>query len=94
MSSCGEDIAYQIEGKLDHVEEGQVLYAVFENDETKAIDTVTCGKKGEFVIKLKRVILMRWQFSLRTGHVGLRPIWKRGKRSHSQVMRFILLWFV
>ena len=30
MSSCGEDIAYQIEGKLDHVEEGQVLYAVFE----------------------------------------------------------------
>lgn len=53
LSSCGEDIAYQIEGKLDHVEEGQVLYAVFENDETKAIDTVTCGKKGEFVIKRK-----------------------------------------
>ena len=52
LSSCGEGIAYQIEGKLDNLED-QTLYAVFENDETKAVDTVTCEKKGEFLIKRK-----------------------------------------
>ena len=52
LSSCGEGTAYQIEGKLDNLED-QTLYAVFENDETKAVDTVTCEKKGEFLIKRK-----------------------------------------
>ncbi len=52
FSSCDEGVAYQIKGKLDNLED-QTLYAVFENDETKAVDTVTCEKKGEFLIKRK-----------------------------------------
>ena len=51
FSSCDEGVAYQIKGKLDNLED-QTLYAVFEN-ETNAVDTVTCEKKGEFLIKRK-----------------------------------------
>ena len=52
FSSCDEGVAYQIKGKLDNLED-QTLYAVFENDETKAVDTLTCEKKGEFLVKRK-----------------------------------------
>ena len=46
LSSCGGDIAYRIEGKLTNLED-QTLYAVFENEDIKVVDTVTCGKKRE-----------------------------------------------
>ncbi|MDO4756020.1 MAG: TlpA disulfide reductase family protein [Parabacteroides sp.] len=52
FSSCGGDMAYQIEGKLENLED-QTLYAVFENELTKAVDTITCEKEGEFLIKRK-----------------------------------------
>lgn len=52
LSSCGEDIAYQVEGKLTNLED-QTLYAVFENDEVKVIDSLTCETPGEFNIKRK-----------------------------------------
>lgn len=42
LSSCGGDIAYRIEGKLTNLED-QTLYAVFENEDIKVVDTVTCG---------------------------------------------------
>ena len=45
LSSCGGDIAYRIEGKLTNLED-QTLYAVFENEDIKVVDTVTCGKPG------------------------------------------------
>ena len=53
LSSCGGDIAYRIEGKLTNLED-QTLYAVFENEDIKVVDTVTCGKPGEFLIEKKQ----------------------------------------
>lgn len=53
LSSCGGDIAYRIEGKLSNLED-QTLYAVFENEDTKVVDTVTCEKPGEFLIEQKQ----------------------------------------
>lgn len=50
LSSCGNDGAYQIEGKLTHLED-QTVYAVFERDDYKVVDTVTCTKPGHFKIK-------------------------------------------
>lgn len=52
LSSCGEDIAYRIEGKLTNLEDPTV-YAVFENDDIKVVDSLTCEKPGEFIIKRK-----------------------------------------
>ena len=49
LSSCGGDVAYRIEGKLTNLED-QTLYAVFENEDIKVVDTVTCEKPGEFLI--------------------------------------------
>ena len=53
LSSCGGDIAYRIEGKLTNLED-QTLYAVFENEDITVVDTVTCGKPGEFLIEKKQ----------------------------------------
>lgn len=50
LSSCGGDIAYRIEGKLKNLED-QTIYAVFENDEIKIVDTITCEKPGQFLIE-------------------------------------------
>lgn len=52
LSSCGEDVAYRIEGKLSNLED-QTLYAVFENDDIKRVDTITCEKPGQFSIERK-----------------------------------------
>lgn len=52
LSSCGEDIAYRIEGKLQNLED-QTIYAVFENDGNNVVDTVVCEKPGEFLIERK-----------------------------------------
>lgn len=50
LSSCGKDIAYRIEGKLTNLED-QTIYAVFENENSKLVDTVTCEKPGHFLIE-------------------------------------------
>lgn len=47
LSSCGKDYAYKIEGDLSNLED-QTIYAVFENDNTKHVDTLTCFKPGQF----------------------------------------------
>lgn len=50
LSSCGKDVAYRIEGKLSNLED-ETLYAVFENDSRKLVDTITCEKPGQFSLK-------------------------------------------
>lgn len=50
LSSCGEDVAYRIEGKLSNLED-QTLYAVFESDNVKVVDTIICEKPGQFSIR-------------------------------------------
>lgn len=50
LSSCGGDVPYRIEGKLSNLED-ETLYAVFENDTYKVVDTITCEKPGQFSIK-------------------------------------------
>ena len=53
LTSCGNDQTYKIEGKLSNLQDS-VLYAVFENEDVKVIDTVVVSKSGEFTIKLKQ----------------------------------------
>lgn len=53
LSSCGKDIAYRIEGKLTNLED-QTIYAVFENENSKLVDTVICEKPGHFLIEEER----------------------------------------
>lgn len=50
LSSCGNDGAYRVEGKLANLED-ETLYAVFENDNYKVVDTVICEKPGQFSLK-------------------------------------------
>lgn len=50
LSSCGGDVPYRIEGKLSNLED-ETLYAVFENDNSKVVDTVICEKPGQFSLK-------------------------------------------
>jgi len=50
MCSCGGDYIYQIEGKLTNLGDS-VVYAVFEKEDYKIVDTVFCTKPGQFEIK-------------------------------------------
>lgn len=51
LLSCGEKMAYRIEGKLSNLED-QTLYAVFENDGgAKEVDTIMCEEPGHFLIE-------------------------------------------
>lgn len=47
LSSCGEDYAYRIEGKLSNLDD-QVVYAVFEREDYSVVDTFECIKPGQF----------------------------------------------
>ncbi len=47
LSSCGDDVIYRIDGKLENLE-NETIFAVFEGDDYKVIDTVVCNKPGEF----------------------------------------------
>lgn len=49
LSSCGKDYVYRIEGELSNLED-QTVYAVFEKDNYKVVDTVVCTKPGQFQI--------------------------------------------
>lgn len=51
--SCRSDYSYKIEGKLTNLSD-QTIYAIFENNDTKLVDTVTCDKPGRFMLKEKR----------------------------------------
>lgn len=53
LSSCGKDFVYRIEGELSNLED-ETIYAVFEKDNYKVVDTVVCKKPGQFVIKQKQ----------------------------------------
>jgi len=50
MCSCGGDYIYRIEGKLTNLEDS-VVYAVFEKEDYKVVDTAFCTKTGQFEIK-------------------------------------------
>jgi peroxiredoxin len=50
LSSCGGDVAYRIEGKLDNLE-NQTVYIVFESENRSLTDTVVCEKPGQFKIE-------------------------------------------
>jgi peroxiredoxin len=50
LSSCGGDVAYRIEGKLDNLE-NQTVYIVFESENRSLADTVVCEKPGQFKIE-------------------------------------------
>jgi len=52
MSSCGKGGSYRIEGKLSNLNDPAV-YAVFEGENAKVVDTVMCKKPGQFSIHQK-----------------------------------------
>lgn len=52
LTSCGRDYAYRIEGELSNLED-QTVYVVFEKENYKVVDTVTCSEPGKFEIKQK-----------------------------------------
>ncbi|MDL2244882.1 TlpA disulfide reductase family protein [Parabacteroides sp. PFB2-10] len=49
LSSCGKDYVYRIDGKLTNLE-NQIVYAVFENEDYRQVDTIECTKSGQFKI--------------------------------------------
>jgi peroxiredoxin len=50
LSSCGGEVVYRIEGKLDNLE-NQTIYVVFESENGSLADTVVCEKPGQFTIE-------------------------------------------
>lgn len=48
--SCGRGISYRVEGRLSNLGD-EKLYAVFENDNYKVVDTIVCEKAGQFSLK-------------------------------------------
>ena len=50
LAACGKDYTYRIEGKLTHLTEPTV-YAVFENEQEKKVDTILCADNGTFELK-------------------------------------------
>ncbi len=50
LVACSKDNSYQIEGELTNLQ-NQTVYAIFEGNNEKVIDTVVCEKDGIFKIK-------------------------------------------
>lgn len=50
LFSCEKKATYRIEGELSNLEDS-VLYAVFEGNNIKSIDTILCGENGTFKIE-------------------------------------------
>ena len=48
--SCGRSVSYRVEGRLSNLGD-EKLYAVFENDNYKVVDTIVCEKAGQFSLK-------------------------------------------
>lgn len=52
LAGCSKDQSYQIEGKLTHLQDPTV-YVVFESENGKVIDTITCETDGTFKLRHK-----------------------------------------
>lgn len=50
LAACSKDYTYRIEGKLSHLTEPTV-YAVFENEQEKKVDTLLCADNGTFELE-------------------------------------------
>ena len=50
LTSCDKEYSYRIEGKFSNLED-EVVYAVFEKDNYKVVDTVACTKPGCFEVR-------------------------------------------
>ena len=50
LAACSKDYTYLIEGKLSHLTEPTV-YAVFENEQEKKVDTLLCADNGTFELE-------------------------------------------
>ena len=50
LAACSKDYTYRIEGKLSHLTE-PTLYAVFENEQEKMVDTILCADNGTFELE-------------------------------------------
>ena len=50
LVACSKDYSYKIEGELTNLQ-NQTIYAIFEGNDKKVIDTVVCEKEGMFIIK-------------------------------------------
>lgn len=50
LAACSKDYTYRIEGKLSHLTDPTV-YAVFENEQEKKVDTLLCADNGSFELK-------------------------------------------
>ncbi len=47
LFACGSKYVYRVEGKLSHLKD-QTVYVVFEREDYKVVDTLTCEKSGQF----------------------------------------------
>lgn len=50
LVSCGKDYTYRVEGELSNLKD-ETVYAVFEKDNYKEVDTVVCEEPGKFQFK-------------------------------------------
>lgn len=50
LAACSKDYTYRIEGKLSYLTEPTV-YAVFENEQEKKVDTLLCADNGTFELE-------------------------------------------
>ena len=54
LTACGGDYVYRINGELSNLED-QTIYAVFEKENYKLVDTITCSKPGVFEFRQNEV---------------------------------------
>ncbi len=47
LFACGSKYVYRVEGKLSNLED-QTVYVVFEREDYRVVDTLTCEKSGQF----------------------------------------------
>lgn len=52
LTACGEGVAYQVEGKLSNLTD-PTIYAVFESEGQKWVDTLECDNEGSFELMKK-----------------------------------------
>lgn len=50
LLSCGKKTVFQLEGNISNLED-QTIYAVFEGQDKKIVDTIQCKKNGRFYFK-------------------------------------------
>lgn len=50
FTACSKDYTYRIEGKLTNLNDS-IVYAIFEREDYKLVDTIECEKPGRFIIE-------------------------------------------